>query len=123
MSLITILVEDSQTIRDNLVPALEELADAHVVALADTAQEAIEALERHASWQLVIVDLFLREGSGLTILRACRDRPEGKHVVVLTNYPTPEMRQRCLALGADAVFDKSTELDAFFAHCLRCQNG
>ena len=37
--------------------------------------------------------------------------------MVLTNYPTPEMRRRCIALGADAVFDKSTELDAFFEHC------
>jgi hypothetical protein len=26
------------------------------------------------------------------------------------------MRKRCLELGADAVFDKSNELDAFFDH-------
>jgi len=123
MSLTTILVEDSQTIRDNLIPALEELADAQVVAVAETAQDALEALERHASWRLLIVDLFLKEGSGLAVLRACRNRPPGKHVVVLTNYPTVEMRERCRVLGADAVFDKSTELDAFFEQCLRYQAG
>jgi len=31
--------------------------------------------------------------------------------VVLTNYATPEMRSRCQELGADAVFDKSSELE------------
>jgi len=31
--------------------------------------------------------------------------------VVLTNYATLDMRSRCRALGADAVFDKSTEVD------------
>jgi DNA-binding NarL/FixJ family response regulator len=116
--LATILVEDSETIRNNLIPALVELAGVQVIASAETAGEAIAALAQHASWQLAIVDLFLAEGSGLTVLRACQQRGAGQHVLVLTNYPTAEMRRRCLGLGADAVFDKSTELDAFFAHCL-----
>jgi DNA-binding NarL/FixJ family response regulator len=38
-------------------------------------------------------------------------------MVVLTNYPTPEIRRRCRDLGADGVFDKSTELEAFFDLC------
>jgi DNA-binding NarL/FixJ family response regulator len=44
-------------------------------------------------------------------------------VVVLTNYPTQEMRRRCLALGADAVFDKSNELEAFFEYCSSLRSG
>jgi DNA-binding NarL/FixJ family response regulator len=63
----------------------------------------------------------LKEGSGLAVVRACQGRARDRHLIVLTNYPSPEMRRRCLALGADAVFDKSTELDAFFAHCLAYQ--
>jgi CheY-like chemotaxis protein len=35
-------------------------------------------------------------------------------VIVLTNYATDDMRQRCLAAGADVIFDKSNELEAFF---------
>lgn len=30
---------------------------------------------------------------------------------------TPEVRRRVAELGADAVFDKTTELDALFAYC------
>jgi DNA-binding NarL/FixJ family response regulator len=121
MPLATILVEDSRTIRDNLIPALEELAGARVVATAETAQAAIDALAQHGTWQLAVIDLFLKEGSGLTVIRSCQGRASNQHVIVLTNYPSAEMRRRCLALGADAVFDKSTELDAFFEHCLGYQ--
>jgi DNA-binding NarL/FixJ family response regulator len=118
MPLTTILVEDSPTIRDNLVAAMNELSDVRVIAVAETPTEAIAALEAHREdWALAVVDLFLKDGSGLSVLRACQARRPGQHVIVLTNYPTPEIRRRCLALRADAVFDKSTELDGFFALC------
>jgi DNA-binding NarL/FixJ family response regulator len=116
--LTTILIEDSQTIRDNLIPAMRELADIEVIAVAETAAEALAALEQHGgAWDLAVVDLFLKTGSGLTVLRACQGRPAHRRVVVLTNYPTPEIRRRCHQLGADAVFDKSSEIEAFFDYC------
>ena len=118
MPLIAILIEDSETIRDNLIPAMAELADIRVIAIAETAAEALASIDEHGeAWDLAVVDLFLKAGSGLTVLRACQRRAAHQQVVVLTNYPTPEMRRHCLALGADAVFDKSTELEAFFEHC------
>jgi DNA-binding NarL/FixJ family response regulator len=120
MSLQTVLIEDSNTIREALVPALADLADAEVVAVAETASEGIAVLERLGeTWDLAVVDLFLREGSGLTVLRTCQQRASHQRMVVLTNYPTEEMRRRSLELGADALFDKSNELDQFFEWCLR----
>lgn len=122
MPLNTILVEDSKTIQDTLVPALAELADARVIAIATTAAGAKEALEQWGSqWQMMVVDLFLSEGSGIEVLQALKQRAEPKaenqHVYVLTNYATADMRRRCEQLGADGVYDKSTELDAFFERC------
>jgi len=117
MPLITILVEDNPTIRDSLIPAMAELSDLTVVATADTAATAVLALTQHPDWQLAVVDLFLKQGSGLTVVRACQQRDGHQHVLVLTNFATPDMRKRCLDLGADAVFDKSTELESFFARC------
>lgn len=124
MPLTTILIEDNETIRDNLVPAMAELAAIEVMAIAQTSSEALVALEQHGEdWDLAVVDLFLKEGSGLTVLRACQNRPSHQNVVVLTNYPTQEIRRRCLALGADAVFDKSNELEAFFEYCSLLRSG
>jgi len=118
MSLVTILVEDNPAIRENLLAAMDELTDLEVVATAETASQAACALNAYnESWDLAVVDLFLKQGSGLTVLKACQARPSSRHVLVLTNYPTPEIRKRCLALGADGVYDKSTELEAFFDRC------
>ena len=120
MSLQTVLIEDSSTIREALVPALADLVNAEVVAVAETAREGIEILQKLGdNWDLAVVDLFLREGSGLAVLRTCKQRAPHQRMVVLTNYPTEEMRRRSLELGADALFDKSTQLDQFFEWCLR----
>jgi DNA-binding NarL/FixJ family response regulator len=120
MSLRTVLIEDSRTIREALIPALTDLADAEIVAVAETASEAVAELEKLGNgWDLAVVDLFLREGSGLTVLRAGEARASHQRMVVLTNYPTDEMRRRSLELGADALFDKSNELEQFFEWCLR----
>jgi hypothetical protein len=32
-------------------------------------------------------------------------------VIMLTNYPYPQYRKKCLGLGADYFFDKSTEFE------------
>ena len=121
MALITFLVEDNATIRENLIPALADLADAPVVGVAETEGEAVRWLHEHRDlWQLAVIDLFLREGSGLVVLRqACAKRQPHQRVVVLTNYTQPDIRARCLDMGADAVFDKSHELDAFLDYCAR----
>ncbi|MEZ2299275.1 response regulator [Variovorax sp. RCC_210] len=119
MALKAILIEDSKTIRDNLIPALSELADVAVIAVAETEDEAIQAFNERPDWDLAIVDLFLRQGTGLTVLRNCQDRQSHQHAIVLTNYPNPEIRSRCMAVGADAVYDKSKDLEAFFEQCLR----
>ena len=118
MALITFLVEDNKTIRDNLVPALEDLVNAQVVGFAETESEALAWLREHpAEWQLLIVDLFLKEGSGLGVLAGCKERHPGQRAVVLSNYVTADIRARCETLGADAVFDKSRDLDAFIEYC------
>ncbi|RYF33484.1 MAG: response regulator [Comamonadaceae bacterium] len=120
MALITFLVEDSKTIRDNLIPTLEDMTHARVVGVAETEMAAVHWLQgQDKAWDLAIVDLFLKEGSGIGVLQGCRDRLAHQRVVVLTNYATDEMRKRCIAQGADAVFDKSTELDELLEFCQR----
>jgi DNA-binding NarL/FixJ family response regulator len=116
----TYLVEDSPLIRDSLIATLHELAPVQVVGAADAEDDALRWLRGHAV-DLVIVDLFLKGGSGLGVLRAA-GRSGPRHVV-LSNYATSAMRARCLALGADRVFDKSTEIDGLIAYCESLAHG
>ena len=64
-----------------------------------------------------MVDLRLKQGSGVGALSWCTTRRPGQHVVVLSGGLSHEVRQKCLDLRADAVFDKATEMDAFLEHC------
>lgn len=119
MELRTYIVEDNATIRENLIGTLEELASIQALGWAETENEAKSWLAAHqAAWDLAIVDLFLKQGSGLGVLDACRDRLQHQRVVVLSNYATADMRKRCTQLGADAVFDKSNEIDALVEYCI-----
>lgn len=119
MSLPTFLVEDNVLIQANLIPALEDLAGARIVGMAASEAHAIAWLEGHPdAWKLAVVDLFLEQGTGLGVVDGCRGRAADQRVVVLTNYATADIAQQALAKGADALFDKSVDLDAFFDFCI-----
>jgi two-component system, OmpR family, response regulator len=114
------IVEDSPTIRENLIETLQELAAVEPVGTAETEYEGKQWLAQNDQyWDLAIVDLFLKEGSGLNILEACRARRPGQKMIVLSNHATNDVRWRCAQLGADAVFDKSTEIDALVDYCVK----
>ena len=112
------IVEDSSTIRENLADTLQELAGMQPVGNAETEHEAKRWLAANP-WDLAIIDLFLREGSGLNVLEAFRQRRRSQKIVVLSNHSSRDVRWRCAQLGADAVFDKSTELEALIEYCAR----
>ena len=113
------IVEDSPTIRENLIETLQELALVEPVGTAETECEGKKWLAQNGNyWDLAIIDLFLKEGSGLNILEACRRRRPGQKMVVLSNHATEDVRCRCAQLGADAVFDKSTEIEKLVDYCV-----
>lgn len=118
MKMRTFLVEDNPTILENLVSTLEELAPVQTIGTADSEEDGAAWLTSHGDeWDLAIVDLFLKRGSGLGILEACMRRAGRQKIIVFSNYATKEMRIRCAQLGVDAVFDKSTEIDAMLRYC------
>ena len=118
MALRIYLVEDNLLIRENLTSTLTEMVGAAFVGWAEGEREAIGWLGDNTNdWDLAIVDLFLKQGNGLGVVGACRTRATGKKLVVLTNYATPAVRERCMALGADAVFDKSNDIEKLVEFC------
>ena len=107
------IVEDSPLILEWLALTLEELTESEVVGSAATEAQACHWLAANdAAWDVAVVDLWLAQGNGIQVIKCLQRRPE-QRVVVLTNYPTQQVRQMCESAGADAFFDKSTELDEF----------
>ena len=103
------LVEDSPIIRERLTESLSTPGRIEVVGHADTEHGAVAAL-KSTEWDVLVLDLQLKQGTGLGVLKALAGaKPEGAKVIVLTNYAIPQFRDRSVALGADFFFDKSRE--------------
>ena len=120
----TFIVEDSPIILDNLVAALEEMSPVRVIGFAADETTAVNWLIEPAhACDLIIIDIFLKSGSGLGVLKSAALADVPGRRVVLTNYATPDMREKCRALGAHRVFDKSNELDELIAYCTRLSTG
>ena len=105
-----IIVEDSAIIRSRLTEALAEIPGVEIVGLAETESAAI-ALLRNSGWDAAILDLQLKSGTGLGVLKQLEQlsRPARTRIIVFTNYAFPQYRDRSLALGADYFFDKARE--------------
>jgi CheY-like chemotaxis protein len=120
----TYIVEDSPVIRESLIATLEELVPVQVIGTAEDESTAVQWLtDASHAVDLVIVDIFLKSGSGLGVLRALHTPMLHHKLVVLSNYATQDMRRKCLELGADRVFDKSNDIDALITYCDHLANG
>jgi DNA-binding NarL/FixJ family response regulator len=120
----TYIVEDSPVIRDNLIATLEELVNMEVVGSAEDESSALQwLLQPQHAVDLVIIDIFLKSGSGLGVLRSASGMAEPAKLVVLSNYATLDMQRKCTELGADRVFDKSNDIDALIDYCAELSAG
>ena len=107
------LVEDSTLIRERLAEALSSSGRVEIVGHADDQSSAIAAL-REAPCDAVVLDLDLKQGNGLEVLKSLR---AGKGVrtppvvIVFTNYVDPHYRAQSMRLGANFFFDKARDFD------------
>ena len=120
MPLKVFLVEDSAAMRSHLIDTLITRAKVDVVGVAETEAEAADWLARNRGrWDVALVDLFLREGTGAGVIEHCRERSPEQNVLVMTNHARDAaLLRHCKALGADAVYHKAIELDGLVAHCI-----
>ena len=117
VSLKVAVIEDSPLFLQTIGTLLGELALVEVIGDAADEQSAIELL-RFRQPDLTILDLELKAGSGFGVLKAISRDPEhfGRpRTVVFSHHNRTEIRQRCLALGAERFFDKATQMSELIA--------
>jgi response regulator of citrate/malate metabolism len=101
-----LIVDGSQMVWKRLFDMLGELPHLSTLAYAGNLAEARQCL---ASFQphLLVLDMSLRDGNGLDLLKEVRAAGLDTRVAVFTNHP--ELLRAGLGLGADWHFDKSLD--------------
>ncbi|MFW6057167.1 MAG: response regulator [Chloroflexota bacterium] len=102
------VVDDSSLVRERLVALLDAVEGVSVVGTADNAEAGIAGIAELKP-DAAILDIRMPEGSGISVLEAIKLQENSPVVIMLTNYPYPQYRRRCLDAGADYFFDKSSE--------------
>lgn len=106
------IVEDSKTISQRLVALVSEIGNAEVVGEAQTEADAI-LLCTEKKPDVILLDMQLAKGNGLGVMKALKlnlhlAKPI---IIVLTNFPSPFVKNSAIALGADYFLDKSLEFN------------
>lgn len=109
-----LIADDSTTLCERLVNMFSELAGVEVVGLATDVSSAEDAISRLKP-DVVILDIQMPGGSGIDVLRSLKQRRDPLITIMLTNHPYPQYRQKCLELGADYFFSKSTDAQQLVA--------
>lgn len=102
-----LVADDSRIIRDRLVNLLGVIKGVCVVEQADNAENALLSY-RKLRPEVLILDIRMPGASGLEVLQEVKSEQHAPLVIVLTNFPYPQYRKKCLEEGADYFLDKST---------------
>lgn len=100
------MIEDSPAYRSAIEAALAEVPEAELVGMAETASDGIRLVEQ-AEPDLVLTDIFLKQGTGLDVLAHYQNRPKPPQFACMTNAPSTELQHHCRALGAASFHDKA----------------
>ncbi len=104
------VIEDSPVYLTAIEYAIADTSQAVLVGTAETAEEGIHLIERTGP-DLVMVDLFLKRGTGIEVLQHYRSQKRETVIAVMTNSPSPELERHCRALGAAGFHDKAQGFD------------
>src|SRR5258708_22057007 len=105
-----LIVDDSAIIRIRLADLLTEIDGVEIVAQAENAIKALDLMQAMKP-DVAIVDLRMPKRSGMELLEDVKKTRQPPKIIMLTNFPTPENREKCFSRGADFFFDKSSEIE------------
>jgi DNA-binding NarL/FixJ family response regulator len=109
-----LLVDDHPLVREGLRSRLQTEPGYEVVAEAGSADEALIALKQ-ATPDLALLDVGLRQGSGIELARALLAQAPALRVLMFSMYDNPEYVQRALEAGASGYVLKDASVEALLA--------
>lgn len=103
-----LLIDDHQATRETLAEVLEDAG--HNVAIGENKARAFEQLQNR-SFDLVLTDLMLPDGSGMEILEKAKELSASTPVVMITGHGSIENAVEATRLGAYEYLTKPVDLN------------
>ncbi len=104
------IVDDSALVRERIIAMISEHPGIEIIGQAKNAQESINSILKLKP-DVVILDIRMPGGNGIEVLENIKKNNYAPTTIILTNYPYPQYRKKCMEAGADYFFDKSTEFN------------
>lgn len=104
------IADDSAVICERLVTVIAETPGVELAGQARDTTEATRSILKLRP-DAVILDVRMPPGSGVDVLQTIKRLAPPPKVIVLTNYPYPQYRKRCMDAGADYFLDKSADFE------------
>ena len=104
------IVDDSALVRERIIAMISEHPGIEITGQAKNAQEGINSILKLKP-DVVILDIRMPGGNGIEVLKNIKKNSSGPTIIILTNYPYPQYRKKCMEAGADYFFNKSTEFN------------
>jgi len=101
------IVEDSRLLKEKLVGLIKEISGFNIVGTASESEDAVQAISSKKP-DIIILDIRLKRGSGIEVLRGIRTSSYQPIVIVFTHYPGLVFRKKKLLDGVRFLFDKAT---------------
>jgi two-component system response regulator DesR len=118
MRLTVFLCDDVPAFRALLRAVIEEHPHCDVVGEAGDGRAAVSGVARTQP-DVLLLDLDMPGGDGLTAIPDIRRVSTGTRIVVLSSFSRERMARRALAAGADDYLEKRTPLTAVAEAILR----
>jgi DNA-binding NarL/FixJ family response regulator len=104
-----LIVDDSEPVGARLVALLRDVRGLEFLPQVFNAAEASRAFQDHRPG-VVLLDLQLRGGRSLDLLREIKEKSPTARVFVLTAHMDDRYRKPCLDAGAECYLSKATDL-------------
>ena len=104
------IADDSALVRERVAALISEIEGVEVVGHAGDAPEALEGIQQLRP-DVVILDIRMPGNNGIQVLEAIKKSDAAPVIIMLTAFPYPQYRKKCLEAGADYFFDKATEFE------------
>ena len=105
-----LIVDDSNVVRDRIAEMLSCITGVEIVGKAANSVQAVYLVNKLKP-DAVTLDIRIPGESGIEVLKKIKSSKPSTIVMMLTNFPHEQYRNKCYKLGGDYFFSKSDEFE------------